>query len=153
RARGKAEFDDASDRTALLALQGPSALAILATAGVGIDDVATALPSFRIRETEVAGRKSVVARTGYTGEDGVEIFCRNEDAVPIWTALLEAGKERGILPVGLGARDTLRLEARLALYGNDIDETTNPIEAGLGWVVKFDKPFVGRDALRRIKDL
>jgi aminomethyltransferase len=151
-ARGKSDFDDASDRTALLALQGPLALAVLARAGVGIPDVATALPSFRIRETDVAGKKAVVARTGYTGEDGVEIFCRNEDAVAIWTALLAAGENSGILPVGLGARDTLRLEARLALYGNDIDETTNPIEAGLGWVVKLDKPFIGRDALRKIKD-
>src|SRR5947207_3245755 len=82
-------------------------------------DVATALPSFRIRETELAGRKVIVARTGYTGEDGVEIFCRNEDAVALWTAVLAAGESGGISPVGLGARDTLRLEARLALYGND----------------------------------
>jgi aminomethyltransferase len=151
-ARGKADFDDASDRTALLALQGPFAVAILTRTGVGIADIATALPSFRIRETELAGRKIIVARTGYTGEDGVEIFCRNEDAAPIWTAILAAGESSGILPVGLGARDTLRLEARLALYGNDIDETTNPIEAGLGWVVKLDKPFIGRDALRKIKE-
>jgi aminomethyltransferase len=151
-ARGKADFDDASDRTALLALQGPLALAILTKTGVGIADVATALPSFRIRETEIAGRKVIVARTGYTGEDGVEIFCRNEDAVALWTGILAAGESAGISPVGLGARDTLRLEARLALYGNDIDETTNPIEAGLGWVVKLDKPFIGRDALRKIKE-
>ena len=151
RVQGRAGFRDASDDTALLALQGPKALAILTKAGVGVRDVATALPSFRIRETEVAGRKAIVARTGYTGEDGVEIFCHNDDAVPVWNALLDAGKPDGILPVGLGARDTLRLEARLALYGNDIDETTNPIEAGLGWVVKLDKSFVGRDALAKIK--
>jgi glycine cleavage system T protein (aminomethyltransferase) len=149
--QGKTGFRDASDDTSLLALQGPKALSILAKAGVGIRDVATALPSFRIRETEVAGRKAIVARTGYTGEDGVEIFCHNDDATAVWNALLDAGKSDGILPVGLGARDTLRLEARLALYGNDIDETTNPIEAGLGWVVKLDKKFVGRDALAKIK--
>ncbi len=149
--QGKTGFRDASDDTALLALQGPKALSILAKAGVGIREVATALPSFRIRETEVAGRRAIVARTGYTGEDGVEIFCHDDDAAPIWSALLDAGKSDGILPVGLGARDTLRLEARLALYGNDIDETTNPIEAGLGWVVKLDKNFVGRDALAKIK--
>jgi aminomethyltransferase len=149
--RGKTGFRDASDDTSLLALQGPNALSILQKAGVGIGDAASALPSFRIRETQVAGRKAIVARTGYTGEDGVEIFCHNDDAVTIWTALLDAGKADGILPVGLGARDTLRLEARLALYGNDIDETTNPIEAGLGWVVKLDKNFIGRDALAKIK--
>jgi aminomethyltransferase len=152
RSAGKASFEDASDRTALLALQGPKALSVLTSAGVGIPDIAKSLPSFRIRETEVAGRKAIVARTGYTGEDGVEIFCSNEDATAIWTALLEAGKPSGILPIGLGARDTLRLEARLALYGNDIDETTNPIEAGLGWVVKLDKEFVGRAALAKIKE-
>jgi aminomethyltransferase len=151
RTQGKTGFRDATDETSLLALQGPKALSILEKAGVGIRDVAASLPSFRIRETEVAGRKAIVARTGYTGEDGVEIFCSNDDAVPVWNALLAAGKADGILPVGLGARDTLRLEARLALYGNDIDETTNPIEAGLGWVVKLDKDFVGRDALAKIK--
>ena len=152
RSAGKARFEDASDRTALLALQGPGALGVLGSAGVAIPDIARSLPSFRIRETEVAGRKAIVARTGYTGEDGVEIFCSNDDAVAIWTALLEAGKAAGILPIGLGARDTLRLEARLALYGNDIDETTNPIEAGLGWVVKLDKEFVGRAALAKVKE-
>jgi len=151
RTRGKTGFRDASDETSLLALQGPRALSILEKAGVGIRDVARALPSFHIRETEVAGRRAIVARTGYTGEDGVEIFCSNDDAPPIWNALLSAGKPDGILPVGLGARDTLRLEARLALYGNDIDETTNPIEAGLGWVVKLDKEFVGRDAIAKVK--
>ena len=151
RTKGKVAFEDASDGTSLLALQGPKALAVLEKAGVGISDVAKSLPSFRIRETEVAGRKAIVARTGYTGEDGVEIFCQNDDAVTIWKALLDAGEAHGILPVGLGARDTLRLEARLALYGNDIDETTNPIEAGLGWVVKLDKPFVGHDALAKVK--
>jgi aminomethyltransferase len=148
---GKVGFEDATDTTSLLALQGPKALAVLAKAGVGISDVAASLPSFRIRETEVAGRKAIVARTGYTGEDGVEIFCRNEDAEHVWKALLSAGEADGILPVGLGARDTLRLEARLALYGNDIDETTNPIEAGLGWVVKLDKEFVGREAIAKVK--
>ena len=152
RSAGKASFEDAGDRTALLALQGPEALGVLTSAGVAIPDIAKSLPSFRIRETEVAGRKAIVARTGYTGEDGVEIFCSNEDAAAIWTALLEAGRPHGILPIGLGARDTLRLEARLALYGNDIDETTNPIEAGLGWVVKLDKEgFIGREALVRQK--
>jgi aminomethyltransferase len=151
RTRGKAGFEDATDRTSLLALQGPRALAVLEKVGVGIEDIAASLPSFRIRETQVAGKDAIVARTGYTGEDGVEIFCRNEDAAHVWNAILSAGEAYGVLPVGLAARDTLRLEARLALYGNDIDETTNPLEAGLGWVVKLDKEFIGREAIARAK--
>ncbi|HVU01760.1 MAG TPA: glycine cleavage system aminomethyltransferase GcvT [Polyangiaceae bacterium] len=148
----KADFRDASDETALLALQGPRALDVLAKAGLGIQNFASTVPSFAVRETTVAGKDVIVARTGYTGEDGVEIFCKNADATPIWTALLDAGKDVGISPVGLGARDTLRLEAKLALYGNDIDETTNPIEAGLGWVVKLGKPgFLGQAALAEVK--
>lgn len=151
-ARGKCEFEDASDRTALLALQGPLAVKVLAKAGCGIPEVASALGSFRIRETTVAGRPAIIARTGYTAEDGVEIFCANEDAPALWRALLSAGEVDGIEPIGLGARDTLRLEGKLALYGNDIDETTNPIEAGLGWVVKLDKPsFVGKAAIAKVK--
>jgi aminomethyltransferase len=150
--RGKCDFEDASDGTALLALQGPKALAVLETLGTGVPNIASALPRFRIRETEVGGRKAIVARTGYTGEDGVEIFCSNDDAVPLWSGILDAGAPIGIEPIGLGARDTLRLEARLALYGNDIDETTNPIEAGLGWTVKLDKPdFVGKAAIAKVK--
>ena len=151
-APGKCDFNDASDETALLALQGPKALAVLEALGAGVPNVASALPRFRIRETTVAGRKAIVARTGYTGEDGVEIFCSNDDAPTLWKGILESGAPFGIEPIGLGARDTLRLEARLALYGNDIDETTNPIEAGLGWTVKFDKPdFIGKAALAKIK--
>jgi aminomethyltransferase len=100
----------------------------------------------------VANVKCTVARTGYTGEDGVEIFCAWNDAPALWDQLLELGKPLGLKPAGLGARDTLRLESRLSLYGNDIDETTNPIEAGLGWVVKMDKAmFVGKDALEKVK--
>jgi len=151
RLRGRVGFEDASDRTALIAFQGPKAVEILAGAGPG-SDVAAALPSFRVKDTTVAGKPVTLARTGYTGEDGVEIFCANDDAVAIWTALLDAGTSSGARPIGLGARDTLRLEARLSLYGNEIDETTNPIEAGLGWVVKFDKgDFVGKAALAKVK--
>jgi aminomethyltransferase len=151
-ARGKCDFADASDDTALLALQGPKALTVLEALGTGIPNIANALPRFRIRETEVKGLKAIVARTGYTGEDGVEIFCSNDDAPALWSGLLDAGAPVGIEAIGLGARDTLRLEARLALYGNDIDETTNPIEAGLGWTVKLDKPdFVGKAAIERVK--
>jgi aminomethyltransferase len=95
----------------------------------------------------------VAARTGYTAEDGFELLTENADAPKLWRALLEAGSPLGIQPCGLGARDTLRLEGRLSLYGNEIDETTNPFEAGLGWVVKLDKPrdFLGKTALRRIQ--
>ena len=151
------EFEDASDRTALLALQGPKAFAILGAlpaGGASGGDAAslTQLKSFHFRNANVAGVSCRVARTGYTGEDGVEIFCAWNDAPALFRALMEAGQDFGLKPAGLGARDTLRLEARLSLYGNDIDETTNPIEAGLGWVVKMDKgDFVGRAAIEAIK--
>jgi aminomethyltransferase len=97
--------------------------------------------------------KVTVARTGYTGEDGAELFCPNDGAAALFRALLEAGAGLGVEAIGLGARDTLRLEARLSLYGNEIDETTNPLEAGLGWTVKLDKPggFLGRDAIAKVK--
>jgi aminomethyltransferase len=153
RTAGKCTFDDASDRTALLALQGPKALQVLKAVGIGLDGGPDALQKFGVVDTQLDGCPVHLARTGYTGEDGVEIFCGDVDAVTLWNAILDAGAPFGIEPIGLGARDTLRLEARLALYGNDIDETTNPLEAGLGWVVKLDKPdFVGKAALLRIKE-
>lgn len=144
------QFEDQSDTTALLALQGPKALEVLAAAKLSFD--ASALKIFRFQAGQLAGVDSLIARTGYTGEDGVEIFCATSDAVAIWDALLSAGAEFGVQACGLGARDTLRLEARLSLYGNDIDETTNPLEAGLGWTVKLDKAdFIGKAALEQIK--
>ncbi len=148
-ASGRCSFEDASDRTSLLALQGPKAVAIAERAGgVGLSD----LKSFHFKDAEIGGVRCRASRTGYTGEDGLEIFCANEGAAPLWRALMTAGESLGIAPAGLGARDTLRLEARLSLYGNDIDETTNPLEAGLGWVVKLDKPdFLGKAALVAIK--
>jgi len=150
-ARGICEFSDVSDATALLALQGPQAMGVLARAGVSLD-LAT-LRTFRFASGTVAGVACTIARTGYTGEDGVELFCAWHDAPALWNALMAAGADAGILPIGLGARDTLRLDARLSLYGNEIDETTNPLEAGLGWVVKLDKPsFVGKAALVAIKE-
>jgi aminomethyltransferase len=113
----------------------------------------SSLRSFRFRDAEVAGIRTTTARTGYTGEDGVEMFCAWDDAPALWRALIEAGKRHGLKPAGLGARDTLRLEARLALYGNDIDETTHPLEAGLGWVVALGKgEFIGKPALERAKN-
>lgn len=152
-AKDHCEFRDVSDETALMALQGPKALAVLAEAGTDLGNVAEALGGFRFRDGRVAGIAATVARTGYTGEDGVEIFCASADAPALWRALLAAGEPFGIAPAGLGARDTLRLEARLSLYGNDIDETTNPIEAGLAWTVKLEKgDFVGRAAIAKVKE-
>jgi aminomethyltransferase len=150
-AENHCEFEDASDRTALVALQGPKALEIAALAG-GDGPALASLGSFRFRDAVVANVRCTVARTGYTGEDGVEIFCAPADAPQLWRVLVELGRPLGLEPAGLGARDTLRLEAKLSLYGNDIDETTNPIEAGLAWVVKLDKgDFVGREAIARVK--
>ncbi len=139
---------DASDETALIAFQGPEATAALSPLVAG--DALPARP-FQLRsDVALAGRVVSIARTGYTGEDGFEIFCRTEDAPPLWEALVEAANRHGGLPVGLGARDTLRLEARLSLYGNELDDTTTPLEAGLGWVVKWDAgDFLGKEALQR----
>ncbi len=147
--RGRADFRDESDETSLIAVQGPNALALLSACGADFSN----LRSFRFVTAELAGIDVTVARTGYTGEDGVELFCPNASAAKLFRALLEAGAPLGAEPIGLGARDTLRLEARLSLYGNEIDETTNPIEAGLAWVVKLDKPggFLGRDAIAEVK--
>ena len=143
-------WNDVSDAWALLALQGPKALAIMRELGTPREVLE--LPYFHVTRASLGGVALWVARTGYTGEDGFELFCPSEDAVTLWRALLEAGKAHGLEAVGLGARDTLRLEARLALYGNDISEQTHPFEAGLGWVVKLDAgDFIGRDALRAIK--
>ena len=142
-------FDDKSMDTALIAPQGPRAAAILSrVAGMNVDD----LIPFGVAETTVAGVKVTVARTGYTGEDGFEVFVPNADAGRVWDAILEAGKDDGIQPIGLGARDTLRLESRFSLYGNEIDETTNPIEAGLAWTCKLDKEFLGRDRVAKVKE-
>lgn len=150
-AEGHCAFEDVSDRTALIALQGPKAFEILKDAGVR-QGVLTLSP-FHLAQAELSSMPVTLARTGYTGEDGVEIFCDAQAAVPVWRTLLEVGDRHGLEPCGLGARDTLRLEARLSLYGNDIDETTNPYEAGLGWTVKLDKgDFVGREALARVKE-
>jgi glycine cleavage system T protein (aminomethyltransferase) len=144
------QLRNASDETGLIAFQGPRAQEALSTLTAA--PLAT-LGSYRfLPDVEVAGKPVWVARTGYTGEDGFEIFCGAADAPALWTALLEAAAKVGGKPVGLGARDTLRLEARLSLYGNDLDDQTTPLEAGLGWVVKPDAgDFIGRAALLRQK--
>ncbi len=147
-----ARIRDVSDDYALLALQGPKAFDIFEGAG-GSAEIRSGLKSFHFTAASVGGVPCTAARTGYTGEDGVELFIAPERAAEVFRALLAAGQAHGIAPVGLGARDTLRLEARLSLYGNDIDETTNPLEAGLGWIVKLDKAdFVGKQALVRVRD-
>ncbi len=150
RAGGKADVLHVSADYAQIALQGPAAAEILAR----VTPAAVAsLPSFAFVMGQVAGHESLISRTGYTGEDGFEIYCKPGAAASIWEALVEAGKPRGLEPAGLGARDTLRLEASLALYGNDIDETTTLLEAGLDFIVRLDKgDFLGSAALRAQKE-
>ena len=140
---------DRGDDYAQLALQGPKASAILQRlTPVRLEGIAT----YHFLEGTVAGVGCVVSRTGYTGEDGFELYCPPARAMGLWNALLEAGARDGLKPAGLGARDTLRTEMKYALYGNDIDEEHTPLEAGLGWIVKWDKgDFVGRSALERQK--
>lgn len=142
-------FEDESDATALLAFQGPAALGLLAP--LCERDPRTSLRRFELTSMQVAGQPCRVARTGYTGEDGVEILCEPVAATSLFETLLALGTDaQPVVPAGLAARDTLRLEAALALYGNDIDETTNPFEAGLGWTVKLNKPdFIGKAALTK----
>jgi aminomethyltransferase len=149
--KGRVSFEDASDRYSLIALQGPKAIAVAKAAGASAEILA--LSSFQLTDGTVAGVPVIAARTGYTAEDGFELFTENQHAVTLWRALMSAGKDFGIEAAGLGARDTLRLEGRLSLYGNEIDETTNPLEAGLGWVVKLDKPrdFLGKAALKKVQ--
>ena len=124
------EIINDSHKYSMLAIQGPKACELMNN--IGVKD----LPSFfAIKEGEVFGLKAFISRTGYTGEDGVEVIVKNEDVEELWDKILDAGKAYGIKPIGLGARDTLRLEAALHLYGNDLDENTTPIEAGLAWSV------------------
>jgi aminomethyltransferase len=147
--RWRAVLDDRSLATSLVALQGPRAVDVL-TPLTTVDLVG--LRYYAIAEGEVAGVPALVARTGYTGEDGFEVFVDWDRGPEVWSALADAGRAAGVVPVGLGARDTLRLEAGMPLYGNELDRETNPFEAGLGRVVKLDKAgdFVGRDALARV---
>ncbi len=143
------EMRNESDDIALLALQGPKSEDILSRL---TDEGLSTVGYYRFIEGRVDGQSCVISRTGYTGEDGFELYCAPGAAAKLWRALLQAGGE-GVKPVGLGARDTLRLEMGYALYGNDIDEGTTPLEAGLGWTVKLDKSdFVGRRALLAQKE-
>lgn len=144
------QLTDVSDKTCLFAVQGRNAEATLQK--IADLDLST-IRFFGFRTGRLAGLDVTFFRTGYTGEDGFEISCHPHEAVVVWNAIMEAGKKYDIEPIGLGARDTLRLEMTFCLYGNDIDETTNPIEAGLGWITKTGKgDFIGRDAILKVKE-
>ncbi len=146
-ARGRVAVRDRSAETALLALQGPAAAAILQPL-TPLD--LKAIKYYWFARGPVLGMEAVISRTGYTGEDGFELYLLAEQAAQMWAGLLEAGRPHGVQPCGLGARDTLRLEAKMVLYGNDIDDQHTVLEADLAWIVKFDKTdFIGREALLR----
>lgn len=146
------ELYNASDEIAQLAVQGPLAMQIVQKLCPKAD--VEHLPYYTFIKTEVAGIKdAIVSATGYTGAGGCEIYVANEDADKLWAALWKAGADMGLKNIGLGARDTLRLEMGFCLYGNDIDDTTSPLEAGLGWITKFaeGKEFIDRDRMERLK--
>jgi aminomethyltransferase len=144
------DVQNKSEEYTQVALQGPEAQKILQPlTDIGLDDI----KSFGVQRGAVAGVDAIVSRTGYTGEDGFEIYTLARNPEKVWNAIMEEGDSFGLLPVGLGARDTLRLEAKLMLYGNDIDESTTVLEAGMRWLVKFKKgDFLGRDALLKQKE-
>lgn len=140
-------LEDRTAATGMIALQGPGAVAHMAA--LAEPETVRDLPGFQWVETRVADGKAIVARTGYTGEDGFEIIASTEQATALWGRLME----RGVTPCGLGARDTLRLEAALPLHGNDISLETNPVEAGLLWTAALEKgPFLGREAILKVKE-
>lgn len=140
---------DRSWATALISIQGPKSVEILKPhVDLNLDEI----DYYHFGQGKVGDTTAVIARTGYTGEDGFELFVPRKEAAKVWNLLMDAGKDHGLMPVGLGARDTLRLEAKMALYGNDIDAGTNPLDAGLTWAVKFDKgDFCGKRALLPVK--
>jgi len=145
----KAELKDLSEEYSLLAIQGPKA--IEAMQPLSSLDLA-AIPFYKFKVGDFAGIENVIiSATGYTGSGGFEIYCKNSEVEQIWNKVFEAGADFGIKPIGLAARDTLRLEMGFCLYGNDIDDTTSPIEAGLGWITKFTKDFVNHEALANQK--
>lgn len=142
------EFVDASLTHGIIALQGPLAAAILARVAPDLD---TNMGTYHCGWATVAGKKTFLSRTGYTGEDGFEIYPELADLVEVWDALLEAGQSDGILPCGLGSRDSLRLEAGYSLYGHELSDTLTPLETGLGWITDLSKDFTGVQALRAQK--
>jgi aminomethyltransferase len=146
---GRVDARNVSEETGLIAVQGPHAERLVGR----LSDVdVPAIGYYHFRRGRVAGVTGIISRTGYTGEDGFELYLPAAETETVWEQLLAEGKRDGAAPIGLGARDTLRLEMKYALYGNDIDETTNPLEAGLGWVVKPAKgDFVGRAATEALR--
>ena len=145
-APGGVTVEDRTFELGLVAFQGPQAQQLLPSDA--LDDI----PYFGFREGDVAGVHAIISRTGYTGEDGFEVMVRSDRIGHVWDAILDQGRSAGVLPAGLGARDATRLEAALRLWGNDMDETVNPYEAGLGWTVKLGKgDFVGRSVLEKVK--
>ncbi|KUK03585.1 MAG: Aminomethyltransferase [Thermotoga sp. 50_1627] len=142
------QVNDLSDRYGLIAVQGPRSETMLSS----IIPQISSLKYYHCAEFTIFGKKCTVSRTGYTGEDGFEICCPWEDTPHVWRGLFEIGENSGLKPAGLGARDVCRLEASYLLYGNDMDESVTPLEAGLGWVVKLEKDFVGKDALLSQKE-
>ncbi|AVF49123.1 glycine cleavage system protein T [Elizabethkingia anophelis] len=145
-----AKMANASDDMSLIAIQGPKATEILQKL---TDTQLADIPYYNFTIGAVAGVQDVIiSNTGYTGSGGFEIYFKNENAVKLWDALTEAGEEFGMIPCGLASRDTLRLEKGFCLYGNDIDDTTSPIEAGLGWITKFDKDFISKEVFAKQKE-
>ncbi len=145
-----ATIEDISDQIALIAVQGPDAKKMLQK---HTDVDLNALKFYTFKKGTIAGADDVIlSSTGYTGEDGMEFYCNAEDATTLWDAFMQEGEAFGIKPAGLGARDTLRLEAGLALYGNDIDQTTSPLEARLSWITKLDTDFIAKDVLAKQKE-
>jgi len=145
-----AKLENISDTVTLIAVQGPKSRELLQQL-TGAD--LAEQKYYRTQNGDVAGVPAILSRTGYTGELGFEIYISAEHSVPVWNALLEKGAAFGVKPVGLGARDTLRLEKKMCLYGNDITKDTNPLEAGLGWITRFDKgEFNGRSALAAVRE-
>jgi len=145
---GDAKLVNRSDNFGLLAIQGPNAEKVMAK--ITSCNLAE-LPYYHFVTAEVAGVELMFSRTGYTGEDGFELYISPEHCAALWEAAMAAGKEFNMELIGLGARDTLRLEMKMALYGNDIDQTTTPIEAGLSWIVNLDKDFIGKEIIARQK--
>lgn len=146
----KCSVKNVSDEYCQIAIQGPASEKILAKL---CDYDLSSIKYYHFAETKVCGVQAIVSRTGYTGEDGFEIYAPAANAVTLWKNLMEAGQSEGLIPCGLGARDTLRTEMKFPLYGHEITAETNPLEAGLGWVVKLDKPaaFHGKAALQKVK--
>ena len=145
-----AKLTNASDEMSLIAIQGPKATETLQKL---TETNLSEIPYYHFTEGKIAGFDDVIiSNTGYTGSGGFEIYFKNENAVKIWEAITEAGEEFGLIPCGLASRDTLRLEKGFCLYGNDIDDSTSPLEAGVGWITKFDKDFVDKELLAKQKE-